>query len=249
VVIVVPCFNEEQRLDVEQFRAFRSDDDVHFLFVNDGSTDGTLPLLEKLAASEPERFSVLDLEQNAGKAEAVRRGVLAAIAMQPEAVAFWDADLATPLAAINRFLEVMHQRPEIAMVFGARIRLLGRDISRRPARHYVGRIGATLISSSLGLPIYDTQCGAKLFRVSDELREVFSRPFLSRWIFDVEVIARFVQRCGRKRMVSSIYELPLSSWHDVEGSKVRSRDFVHALTDLWRIHRAYRGKSPNVKDT
>ena len=237
VALVVPCYNEAHRLDADAFRNFRLDGhQIEFLFVNDGSTDSTLQVLEKIPGT------ILNLERNSGKAEAVRRGMLAAIERSPDYVGFWDADLATPLSEFPAFVKVVETRREIDIVFGARVRLLGREISRRPSRHYLGRVGATLISSSLGLAIYDTQCGAKLFRRSETLRDVFATPFLSRWIFDVEIIARFVQRWGRDRVAHSLYEYPVTQWHDVKGSKVKSRDFVKALSDLWRIHRAYNAR-------
>lgn len=241
LILVVPCYNEERRLPVDELRRFVLPGmRVELLLVNDGSRDGTLRLIESLQREDPARFSVLNLEKNSGKAEAVRRGILAAMERGPDLVGFWDADLATPLSELPDFLEIFAARPEIEMVFAARVRLLGRSISRNPRRHYVGRVGATLISSSLGLAVYDTQCGAKLFRVSDAMREIFSRPFLSRWIFDVEIIARFVRLRGRDAAARALYELPIRTWHDVKGSKVRSTDFIHALTDLWKIHRAYK---------
>ena len=237
VALVVPCYNEAERLDATAFRDFRlPDDEIEFLFVNDGSTDTTSQVLATTGAR------IVNLEKNSGKAEAVRRGILAALDRSPGFVGFWDADLATPLSELPGFMEIMRSRPEIDIVFGARVRLLGREISRRPSRHYVGRVGATLISSSLGLAVYDTQCGAKLFRVSDTVREVFSTPFLSRWIFDVEIIARFVQLWGRDRVARALYEYPVTQWHDVKGSKVKSRDFIRALSDLWKIHRAYNSR-------
>ena len=237
VALVVPCYNEAERLDATAFRDFRlPDDDIEFLFVNDGSTDTTSQVLATTGAR------IVNLEKNSGKAEAVRRGILAALDRSPEFVGFWDADPATPLSELPGFMQIMRSRPEIDIVFGARVRLLGREISRRPSRHYVGRVGATLISSSLGLAVYDTQCGAKLFRVSDTVREVFSTPFLSRWIFDVEIIARFVQLWGRDRVARALYEYPVTQWHDVKGSKVKSRDFIRALSDLWKIHRAYNSR-------
>lgn len=243
LILVVPCFNEEQRLPLDALREFRIDGvGLEILFVNDGSTDGTLRVLQSLADEAPGRFSVLNLERNSGKAEAVRRGMVEALSRRPDLAGFWDADLATPLSEIPGFLDVFASRPEIEMVFAARVRLLGRSISRNPARHYFGRVGATLISSSLGLAVYDTQCGAKLFRAGDTMHEIFATPFLSRWIFDVEIIARLVRQRGREAAARAIYELPITVWHDVKGSKVRSTDFFRALKDLGRIHRAYRLK-------
>jgi dolichyl-phosphate beta-glucosyltransferase len=240
LILVVPCFNEAHRLPVEEFRRFSSPNArVDFLFVNDGSTDDTAKVLERLVGEDPQRFGVLNLETNSGKAEAVRSGTVTALQRRPDFVGFWDADLATPLSEVTSFLGIFAERPEIDMVFAARVRLLGRSISRNPGRHYFGRVGATLISSSLGLAVYDTQCGAKLFRVTDAVASVFSEPFLSRWIFDVEIIARYVRLRGRDDAARAIYELPIMVWKDVKGSKVRSTDFGRALADLWKIHRAY----------
>lgn len=247
LIVVVPCYNEEQRLPADAFRQFRLDGvRLEFLFVNDGSRDGTLRLLESLRDEDPARFSVLNLEQNSGKAEAVRRGILAAIERKAEFFGFWDADLATPLTELPTFMKVFETTPNIEMVFAARVRLLGRSISRNPQRHYLGRVGATLISQTLGLAVYDTQCGAKLFRNTESMPRLFDRTFLSRWIFDVEIIARYVQLHGRDAAAKAIYELPITVWHDVKGSKVKSGDFAKALRDLWKIRKAY-GSPPRLK--
>jgi len=236
VIIVVPCYNEANRLPVDAFRNFTIPGHrVEFLFVNDGSSDQTAQVL-----AEAQFKDIVHLQQNAGKAEAVRVGVMTALRKRPDVIGFWDADLATPLSQIPSFLEILANRPEIEMVFAARVRLLGREISRNPVRHYVGRVGATLISSSLGLAAYDTQCGAKMFRVNETTPRLFEKPFISRWIFDVEIIARMLEARGRDAAAQAIYELPITEWHDVKGSKVRSTDFVRALKDLWKIRRAYR---------
>jgi dolichyl-phosphate beta-glucosyltransferase len=244
LTIVIPCYNEEHRLPVGELRQFEPPPglEIGFLLVNDGSTDGTLGLLQSLETEEPGRFRVLSLDRNRGKAEAVRRGMLEGMARGPELCGFWDADLATPLSEIAGFLEVFRSSSEIEMVFAARVRLLGRSISRNPARHYVGRVGATLISSSLGLAVYDTQCGAKIFRVSGAMRELFAEEFISRWLFDVEIIARLVLQQGRDAAARAIYELPINIWHDVKGSKVGPFDFLRSLNDLRKIRRAYAAK-------
>lgn len=244
-IVVVPCFDEEKRLDVGTFRRFIADHDgIDFIFINDGSRDETLRVLESLRDDSPSRVSVLDLQPNRGKAEAVRNGMVAALERKPDFAGFWDADLATPLDEIPIFVRILDTHPGINMVFGARVRLLGRDIRRHASRHYFGRIGATLISQTLQLAVYDTQCGAKLFRAGSDAMHVFSTPFLSRWIFDVEIVARYIRLWGRETASRAIYEYPVRVWHDVQGSKIRGRDFLRSLRDLRRIRRAYKMRTP-----
>src|SRR5204862_482251 len=76
-----------------------------------------------------------------------------------EVVGYVDADLSTPVAEVARLLDEMEQRG-VAVVMGARVALLGTAIQRRALRHYLGRLFATAASIILGLPVYDTQCGA-----------------------------------------------------------------------------------------
>jgi dolichyl-phosphate beta-glucosyltransferase len=242
-VIVVPCYNEEKRLDGASFKNFTSSShDITFLFVNDGSTDGTLGLIESLKKSNPGKITVLNILQNRGKAEAVRQGFLAAFDSRPDYVGFWDADLATPLDAIPQFMNVAESRPELEIIIGSRVKLLGRQIERRRSRHYLGRVFATAVSASLGLDVYDTQCGAKLFRASPSIKALFQQPFLSRWIFDVEILARLIRARRGKELRQAehvIYEVPLMEWRDIPGSKLGYGDFVRAAWELFRIRNYY----------
>jgi glycosyltransferase involved in cell wall biosynthesis len=241
VLVVVPCYNEAKRLDGAAFVQFaHANPGVRFLFVDDGSDDGTAVVLEQVAAKSPRQLQWFSLPQNSGKAEAVRQGFLRAFASVPlpEAVAFWDADLATPLGDIPAFAAVMQQNARLLAVFGSRVNLLGRDVKRKLWRHYLGRVFATAASAVLRLPIYDTQCGAKLLRVTPEVQAVFAQPFVSPWIFDVEIIARLRDRlraAGGPAARDVIYEYPLLLWRDVAGSKVRLRHFVTVFFDLFRI--------------
>lgn len=241
--IVIPCYNEARRLDSRSFINFACPwHEISFLFVDDGSTDNTLSVLKSLRSLEPTKFAILEFSQNRGKAEAVRQGLLTALETRPDYVGFWDADLATPLEAIPTFLDLAESRQDIEMVMGARVKLLGRRIERRPSRHYLGRIFATAVSIVLGLGVYDTQCGAKLFRVSRSTDRLFSEPFFSRWIFDVEIIARHIQSRDGNRLshaASAIYEFPLTDWRDIPGSKLKSTDFLRAGWELAKIYQYY----------
>jgi dolichyl-phosphate beta-glucosyltransferase len=242
-IIVVPCYNEARRLLRDRFLEYLDQQrSIDFLFVNDGSTDGTGSLLESMRLGHEDRIFVLDKKNNAGKGEAVRDGMLAAVEHFREAssfVGFWDADLATPLTEIPDLLQEMRDDPHWQMVFGSRVRLLGRNIHRKMTRHYLGRLFATAASLVLSLPIYDTQCGAKIFRVTPDLKRVLAEPFTSRWIFDVEIVARFIQLRGQAFCFSSIREFPVESWEDVSGSRVRPLDFFRSAFDLLRIHHRY----------
>lgn len=243
--VVVPCYNEAARFRAAAFVEFLAapeNSSVKLLFVNDGSGDNTHAVLEAFRAEHPDRVSVYDQQPNRGKAEAVRNGMLQVIASgEAQVTGFWDADLATPLAQITDFLRLLDTRPEVNMVFGARVRLLGRAIHRQPLRHYLGRCFATVVSILLKMPIYDTQCGAKLFRITPELSRVLAEPFHSRWIFDVEILARCIQLHGgdARPVAHEIYECPLPEWTDVAGSKVSSTDFLRAFGELATIYRRH----------
>lgn len=180
----------------------------------------------------------ISLEKNRGKAEAVRRGVIKARETNHRYIGYWDADLATPLDSITQFVEILDKIPSIGIVMGSRVRLLGRRIDRKAVRHYLGRIFSTVASLILKLPVYDTQCGSKLFRNSDELSHVFSHPFRTTWIFDVEILARFIilARSGRILPLTEFaVECPLEEWKDVSGSKLKTRDFIISCFDLIRL--------------
>jgi glycosyltransferase involved in cell wall biosynthesis len=234
--IVVPAWNEAARLDVEAFVAHATaHPEQRLLFVNDGSTDDTAAVLDTIRAGAPQAVDVLHLERNVGKGEAVRRGLSRALESGAAAVGFLDADLAAPLASIGALARELEARGAVQLVIGSRVKLLGWAIERSEWRHYPGRVFATCASLALGLPVYDTQCGAKLLRAGPVAREVVATPFQSRWLFDVELIARVRDAAG----AAALREVPLEAWADRGGSSLRLRDFLRAPWELWRIRRRY----------
>lgn len=242
VTIVIPCFDEASRLDEVALLAFVDEDDGHGLvLVDDGSRDRTRERLEALAARRPGRIEVLAQDLNRGKAEAVRLGVLRAFAGGAARIGYFDADLSTPLAEVAAMARALDGEG-VDLVFASRLKLLGRQIERRLLRHYLGRVYATLASMVLELAVYDSQCGAKLFRASAANRALFERPFLTRWLFDVEILARLIEQSRAdpaRHPERSVVELPVAVWREVAGSKVGVTDGILALRDLWRIRRGY----------
>lgn len=236
-ILTVPCYNEGARLDDNAFLALISCfAGLDLLFVNDGSTDRTQERLDLLFVKAPARIGILQLDSNQGKAEAVRRGLLRALAEGAEAVGYVDADLATPENEVRRLVAILRDS-NAAVVMASRIMLLGHEIERPLVRHYLGRLFAIAGSAVLGQRIYDTQCGAKFFRRTPALEAALRKPFLSRWAFDVELLGRLLIGSPGAAPVSTtdIREEPLLAWRDVPGSKLRTWHMVGAACDLVRI--------------
>jgi dolichyl-phosphate beta-glucosyltransferase len=239
IAIVVPCYNEAQRLKGDEFLNYlESNEDVCFIFVDDGSTDGTYDLLSRLQSLRPEQILCLRHRKNQGKAEAVRTGFAKAMNINARYMGYWDADLATPLRFINEFYEILGNS-ELKIVIGSRVSLLGHAIKRKALRHYFGRVFATFASIALGVAIYDTQCGSKLFQNTNDLRKVFSRPFSGKWTFDVEILARFilVERNKKETNIGKIaVEFPIDEWTHISGSTVAPSDFFLGIIHLFKIY-------------
>jgi glycosyltransferase involved in cell wall biosynthesis len=242
--VVVPCFNEARRLDGAGFLPFAEEPRLSVLFVDDGSTDDTRAVLARIEAelsAHGVAARTLALAENGGKGEAVRLGMLEALRDGAGVVGYFDADLATPPDEMIQLFRVLDARPA-DVVLGARVALLGRRILRKAHRHYLGRVYATFASLGLGVPVYDTQCGAKAFRRTPALEAALAVPFHARWAFDVELIGRLLAGApGAPGIpVDSFVEVPLEEWRDVGGSTLRATDFPVLGIELVRIFRSLR---------
>lgn len=210
-----------------------------FMGVNDGSKDNTLQLLQNVAQQYSQQFFVYDMPQNGGKAEAVRQGLLHAAKMPGfDYYGYWDADFSTPLEEIDWFVYFSGGQLNHQIVMGTRVARLGAGVERKMLRHYLGRIFATIIANMLKIRIYDSQCGAKIIH-SSVVTSLFDKPFVSKWFFDVEVLFRFLKKSAGENNRGKILEVPLRTWQEIGGSKLKLSDFIKAPVELWRIYRHY----------
>jgi hypothetical protein len=116
-------------------------------------------------------------------------------------------------------------------VFGSRIYRLGARIERSFLRHLFGRAFATAAALALQVQTYDSQCGAKLFR-REIVPRAFSEPFVSRWIFDLEIVLRLRS--------ANVIEYPVHQWVDVKGSKLNVfSEILRTARDIVRIRTRY----------
>jgi glycosyltransferase involved in cell wall biosynthesis len=234
--IIVPCYNEEHRLEETAFLDLAKSGRLRLLFIDDGSTDRTGAVLHRLAA-ESEEIDTLTLPHNVGKSEAVRAGLIEATERGAAVIGYYDADLATPPHELLRLLTIIESQNGLGAVFGARVAMLGSAIERTHLRHYLGRVYATAASMALGVDVYDTQCGAKVFRVNPTLLAAIGQPFNSQWAFDVELLGRLLKGSATTPgiPIDAFLEVPLNSWRDVEGTHVRAIDGLAAVMQLVSI--------------
>lgn len=237
--IVIPCYNEAERLDEISVEALTGASDVNLVLVDDGSRDHTWAHFEGIKVRLRDRVETVRMEHNVGKAEAVRRGMSRAIVMGADVTGYLDADFATPANEMLRLVAHMADCPA-RVILGSRWLHMGAHIERSAFRHYSGRIFATIASNILRMPVYDTQCGAKLFRVTDTFRASLETPFRSRWAFDVELLGRLREGAGilGGYDLDDFLEVPLLTWIDIEGSKIGFADMVRATLELFAIGNA-----------
>lgn len=210
IAIVVPCFNEARRLDPGKFSTFLSEHrTAKIVFVNDGSTDNTMRILEDIRSSFASNSEIISFKKNRGKSSAVREGVGHIIRNHNTAyIGYLDSDLSTGLEEYQRiFGELILKNASYA--FGSRILMENTRIRRNAWRHATGRIITTIVDLRYHLGIYDTQCGAKIFE-SAMAREIFRQPFHSNWLFDVEIFIRLRKKFPEARGL----EIPLTEWRE-----------------------------------
>lgn len=240
-VIVVPCYNEAERWDAEYWRSLESLHYVRWYFVDDGSTDATSQCAA--ATSVTLRSTLLQLGRNRGKAEAVRVGLLTALDEHPTAryVGFMDADGAFAPADIERLMATASGLEasvrSVDAVWSSRVALSGRHIRRKPLRHYLGRLVATYLFWGLEDMPYDSQSGLKLFRSSERLGAILRSPFRTRWLFEVEMMARWRSTHGTPMR---IWEMPVSSWRDVAGTRIRGLELARLAREVTLVRRLLR---------
>lgn len=238
--IIIPCYNEEKRLPTKTFLKFIQNKDIHFCFVNDGSSDNTIDVLNSIKIQEPDKVLVINNNKNVGKAEAIREAVLELYNLKLyDYIGFFDADLATPLFEIENLRNYFIKNDSLILVMGSRIKRMGANVNRKFHRFLFGRIFATIISANvLKLPVYDTQCGAKLFSTKIPVA-VFEDKFITKWLFDVELIIRIKKLFGND-IIEKIVEYPLLEWVEKGESKVKFTDFLNTPKEILKIKRKYK---------
>ena len=243
VGVVIPCYNEEERLLSKEFTDFiDTNSGYHLCFVNDGSKDKTLEVLHNLKKGREDFITVYDCEKNGGKAEAVRLGMLHMAKKEDlDYIGFLDADLSTDLSDFDELVSTI-ENSEFKIVSGSRISRMGANITKESARKIISLTINFIIRKILKMDFKDTQCGAKIFH-KDVIGIAFNEKFVTQWIFDVEIFKRMTQHFGLKKAKSMLCEQPLKRWIHADGSKLSMKDSVKIIFQLGEIAWVYRRNS------
>lgn len=236
-VLVIPFFNESHRFQRDYFETLicrMKQHDWKIVFVNDGSTDNTLSLIDTLKNGST--CVILNQPYNEGKGNAIRQGMNLGLSSFPEIkhIAFVDADGAFDIEDIEN-LVLRSKSEQFDLLIGARVKLAGKNIDRSLTRHFVGRSISTLINLLVfKKPIYDPQSGLKVFRVSTSLKSALSQSFETRWFGDVELISRLWAQADLE-----VREYPVSKWQEVSGGTLNFLSVLLVIKELTYVICSY----------
>ncbi len=234
IAIIIPCYNEEKRIEQVNIDYLVNHTSASIYFANDGSTDNTIGIINDFAIKHKERCFVLDYQKNEGKAQTIFKAVNHINQSGNYIyIGYFDADFSTPAHELKRLLDISESNNQ-EFIFASRVLLLNSGIKRKVLRHIIGRVIITLINIKFKLGIYDTQCGAKLFSAT-MIKYAFATPFHTSWLFDVEIFIR-LKKAGFLNLGK---EVPIYNWRDVEGSKLGYRTALKIFKELYKLRKHY----------
>ena len=234
LLIVVPCYNEQKRINQVYWKnIILNNPSVRFIFVDDGSTDETLSIIEEIG----QQSSILSLVKNFGKSEAIRQGWLQFISEPNWAgYGFIDSDGAFSPDDIQKLVDIFKNQinsgSKVDVILSSRVALAGRKIERSHTRHYLGRIVATYLCYKWPNSPYDTQSGFKIFINTEYFAKSIREPFKTRWFFDIELLVKLK---SLKKNELIIWEEPLMSWKEIANSKISGLEFLRISREILKI--------------
>jgi glycosyltransferase involved in cell wall biosynthesis len=235
--VVIPAYNEEQRLGptLERVTAWLREQPwaSEVLVVDDGSSDETAALAERILSDSPVPGRVLVNEQNRGKGYSVKRGMTDS---DGRLGLFSDADLSTPIEHAADLRAAIDAGADVAV--GSRaLRESDVQISQPFMRQTAGKMFSVVQRAILRSAIRDTQCGFKMF-TRETIEAVFPHQRLDRWAFDAELIYIAL------RLGFEVVEVPVR-WLNSPDTKVSAfTDGMQMVADLWKIRSMHRHLTP-----
>jgi dolichyl-phosphate beta-glucosyltransferase len=229
-VLVIPVFNEAERMDFDFFSGIKSLDINQIIFIDDGSTDRSFQIIDNFFA-EDSRVQWIHNSSNVGKAESLRLGILRALEKTPVLVIVTDADgaishldIVKMVAKTREMLETTFSEEDIILTSGARVNLAGWQIQRTILRQWIGRVIATVVALICKTSMYDTQSPLKVLYFSNKnAGAILVNRFKTKWFYEAELVMRInnIRVSSDSLRNSIIHEFPLTYFRDIPGGKLK----------------------------
>lgn len=217
--IIVPAYNEEKRIrpfltDLNRY-CTKNLDNYEIIVVDDGSKDRTLDILKSI---KYKNFRFISYSPNQGKANAVKRGVLAA---RGSHLLFIDADGATAPKEISKMIPYFEGYDIVVGSRNLKESKAHKDFTRRILSFGFNNY----VSFLFGMNFSDYLCGFKGFK-TDVARKLFDNLKSKRWIFDAELF------CCTKKYGIKVKEIPIR-WTHHDDSKMKKTDIIKIFWQLF----------------
>jgi glycosyltransferase involved in cell wall biosynthesis len=212
--IIIPYFNELERFPISEFFENAAKiTSANFILVDDGSTDGLTSLLtQKIHHERLQNFTIIECQQNFGKAHALKTGFKYAIENESKFIGYLDADFSTSLDDLVNLMSILEDTG-VDAVIGNRTPTKSNYIHARKYRVFFGRIFSKYVNRYLRINLSDTQCGAKAFKVNHTLLASLTKEIIDPWLYDLQLLLPIIRNGG------VIREVPLNAWIHKGGSK------------------------------
>lgn len=223
ISIVVPAYNEEQRIarTLQEYLEYFSAQEVDFIIVPNNCSDGTVAIAERFRDAQPERVSVHVISGYVGKGGAVVDGFRRA---KGEYVGFVDADGSTPP---EEFQKLIAGIGDFSGAIASRWKRGSKIVNANAVREIVSMGFIAIVKLLFWMPIVDTQCGAKLFTRS-ALGKVIDRLRIFDMAFDVELLWKL------KKTGARTVEIP-TVWVDNSGTSMTLGSPFKLLRNAWSM--------------
>jgi glycosyltransferase involved in cell wall biosynthesis len=237
LVVIVPCFNEEQRFSADYFERLAKLEVIELIFVDDASTDNTLEILNSFSARH-KNVKAFSLQNNLGKAECIRHGLLEVVNPDASGFMYLDADCEVPIGEVIRQIRIFFDSSNRNFnIFAAnRFARSRRNIERTRYRLLVSYVVRLVVRASLrSLPL-DPQMGLKIFRNNESFKNAITQPFRTRWFIDIELFLRLnhlIKLEVRNEDLAEYAEIPSSNFGLSQSPKI-VKELTVVLGQIYR---------------
>lgn len=224
--VIIPTYNEKDNVRTLTAAVLAQHPDLHILFVDDNSPDGTGAIIDGLVA-EHDRVQVLHRAGKLGLGSAYREGFKAAIAMGADYLLEMDADFSHDPGTLPLFLSAIK---ESDLVIGSRY-LNGVSVVNWPIRRLILSYFASVYTRWVtGLQVRDCTSGFKCFRRSTIESIDLSRVKSDGYSFQIEMNYRCMEKGFRITEIPIIFIDRHAGTSKMSGSIVREAVFM-----VWKL--------------